>query len=73
MTGRQGGSDRSAARLIAVAALGFLLFTPPLLSLFDRQGQMLGVPALMAYLFIAWAVVIALVAAINRGSGRPPE
>ncbi len=73
MTGRQSGSDRFTPRLIAVAVLGFLLFAPPLLSLFDRKARVFGVPILMAYLFMAWAVVIGLVAAINRGSGRAPE
>ena len=73
MIGREGGSDRSPQRMIAVAVLGFLLFVPPLLSLFDRRAAVFGVPVLMAYIFVAWAVVIGLVAAVSRGSGRPPE
>ena len=72
MADRQGESDRSVPRLVAVAVLGFLLFAPPLLTLFDRHAEVFGVPVLMVYLFTAWAVVIGLVAAINRGSGQTP-
>ncbi len=73
MIGRQSGRDQSTPRLIAVAALGFLLLAPPLLSLFDHKARVFGIPILMAYLFIAWAAVIALVAVVNRGAGRAPE
>jgi len=73
MSGRQSESDRFTPRLIAVAMLGLPLFMPPLMSLFDRNARVFGMPILMAYLFIAWAVVIGLVAAIKRGSGPPPD
>lgn len=69
MIERRTVSDRRPQRLVAVGVLGFLLFAPPLLSLFDRKARVLGVPVLVAYLFIAWAVVIGLVAAINRTPG----
>jgi hypothetical protein len=58
--------DRLAARLTAVAALGFLLFVPPLVAVFDRGAQLAGVPVIWVYLFLAWAVVIGLVAAAVR-------
>jgi hypothetical protein len=68
------GGDRVAARLVAVAVLGFGLFVPPLMSLFDRRARVLGVPVLPAYLFIAWALVIGLIVVAGRGAGRtPPE
>ncbi len=73
MIGRQNEDDRLTPRLIAVAVLGFLLFAPPVLSLFDRKARVFGVPILMAYIFTAWTVVIGLVAAFTRGSGMPPE
>jgi hypothetical protein len=57
------------ARLVAVAALGFLLLNFPLLSLADSEARVLGIPALYAYLFAVWAVLIALIALIARGSG----
>jgi hypothetical protein len=49
-------------RLVAVAALGLLLFDYPILAVFDVDGRVLGVPVVWAYLFTSWAVVIALVA-----------
>jgi hypothetical protein len=58
--------ERMTGRLVAVAVLGALLFAPPLLSLFDRDTRVAGVPLLYAYLFAAWALVIGLVAAVAR-------
>jgi hypothetical protein len=60
--------DRLTGRLLLVAALGFALFIPPLIAAFDRGGQVLGVPVIWAYLFVAWVVVIGLVAAVLRKS-----
>ena len=51
-----------SARMIAIAALAILLLNYPVLALFDVDVQVLGVPLLWAYLFIAWVVVIAVVA-----------
>ena len=61
--------DQRTARLVAVAMLGFLLFSPPLLGVFDTGAMVLGVPLLWAYLFVAWAAVIGLVAAAARKAG----
>jgi hypothetical protein len=55
-------------RLVAVALLGFLLFNYPLLSLFSTEGSVLGVPVLYAYVFASWALLIALMALVVRGS-----
>ena len=58
-----------AARLACIFVLGCLLFNYPLLALFNVQGSFLGVPVLYAYLFAAWALVIALVAAVMERGG----
>jgi len=60
--------ERVTQRLIAVAVLGALLFAPPLLSLFDHDSRIAGIPILYAYLFAAWALVIGLIAAAVRNS-----
>jgi hypothetical protein len=53
--------------LVVVFLLGCLLFTFPLLSLFNTRDMVLGIPMLYAYLFAAWAIVIALLAlAVER-------
>lgn len=51
-----------AARLVALFALGVALFNYPLLALFDIAAGVLGIPALYAYVFGAWALLIALLA-----------
>jgi hypothetical protein len=60
--------ERATSRLVAVFVLGFMLFAPPLLSLFDRNTRIVGVPLLWLYLFCAWGLVIALIAATVRRS-----
>jgi len=55
-------------RLVCLFLLGCLLFNYPLLALFNVRASVFGVPILYAYLFVAWALLIALVAAVmERG------
>lgn len=54
--------ERKGQRLTALCMLGALLFNFPLLALFNVPGKLFGVPVLYAYLFIAWAAMIALMA-----------
>ena len=57
-----------AARLAFLFVFGVLLFNYPLLALFNVQGSIFGVPVLYAYIFAAWALLIALVAVVmERG------
>jgi hypothetical protein len=64
---------RVLARLAAIFLLGLALFLPPLVGL-PRGGTVFGVPALPAYLFLAWGGLIAALAlvVVCRGdvSGR---
>jgi hypothetical protein len=54
-------------QFVALCMLGLVLFNYPVLALFNVPGTLLGVPVLYAYLFIAWAVLIALMALVaNR-------
>ena len=53
-----------AARLVALFALGIVLFNYPLLALFDVAAGAFGIPVLYAYIFGAWALLIALLALI---------
>jgi hypothetical protein len=54
--------ESKGQRLIALCMLGMLLFNYPLLALFNVPETLFGVPMLYAYIFIAWAVLIALMA-----------
>ena len=52
---------------LKLTVLGMLLFNFPILALFNVSGTLLGVPVLYAYIFIAWAALIALMALVaNR-------
>ena len=55
-------TEAKGQRLIALFILGCLLFNYPVLSLFNVSADALGVPVLYAYIFAAWALLIALMA-----------
>ena len=55
---------RRGERLVGLFLLGCLLFNFPLLALFNVRAALFGIPVLYAYLFAAWALLIALVALI---------
>jgi len=59
-------TSRRGPRLAALFALGCLLFNYPLLAVFDRPVLVAGIPVVYAYLFGAWAVLIALAAWVVR-------
>lgn len=59
-----------AQRLVALFLLGCLLFSYPLLALFDSPGEVFGIPLLFAYLFGAWALLIGLMIWVIEGSNR---
>jgi hypothetical protein len=61
---------RRNTRLIAVFALGCLLLSYPLISLFNLPRLVFGIPVLYAYLFGVWSVLIAFSAAIVEWRGR---
>jgi len=59
-----GEFDVRGQRLVALCLLGLLLFNYPLLAVFNVQGTLFGIPVLYAYFFIAWAVLITLMALV---------
>ena len=61
--------ESKGQRFVAVCMLGILLFNYPILALFNVTGDLLGVPVLYAFMFVAWAALIALMAWIAE-SGR---
>jgi hypothetical protein len=63
--------ESKGARLVALCMLGALLFNYPILALFNRPGMILGIPLLYAYIFAAWALVVAAMALVVE-RGRTP-
>jgi hypothetical protein len=57
---------RRGQGFVALFVLGCLLFNYPMLEIFGRPVLVLGVPLVYAYLFGAWALLIALGAWIAR-------
>jgi hypothetical protein len=51
-------------RLVALFLLGWLLFNYPVLSLFAGPAAIAGIPLLYLYLFLVWALLIALMALV---------
>ncbi len=56
--------EKKAQRFVALCMLGMLAFNFPILALFNVSGTLLGVPVLYAYVFAAWAALIALMALV---------
>ena len=54
--------ESKGQRFAALSMLGMLLFNYPILTLFNVSGTLFGVPVLYAYIFIAWAALIASMA-----------
>ena len=61
--------DGRGQRMIALCMLGCVLFNFPILALFNVGGSFFGVPVLYAYIFIAWALLIALMAWVAERRG----
>ena len=62
-------SESRAPRLIALCMLGCVLFNFPVLALFNVSGSVFGVPVLYAYIFVAWTLLIALMAWVAEKRG----
>jgi hypothetical protein len=56
--------ETRSQRFVALCMLGLLLFNYPILALFNVSGALFGIPTLYAYIFIAWAALIALMALV---------
>ncbi len=66
------GLESKSARLGAMVLLGFVLFNPPLIEIFDAGATRMvaGIPLLYFYLFFSWAALIFLMALIIERSSR---
>ena len=62
--------ESKTQRLVALCMLGALLFNYPFLALFNRPELFLGIPLVYAYIFAAWALLIALMGLVVERNGR---
>jgi hypothetical protein len=53
-------------RLLALFAAGLLLFNFPLLALWDRDAQLMGLPLFPTALFVIWGLLIAVLGVISE-------
>ena len=61
-------STVKSQRLAALFLLGVMLFNYPVLALFNRAADVLGIPVLYAFIFGAWAALIGLLALVVERS-----
>lgn len=64
------GPDIKSQRLVALFLLGSLLFSYPLLYLFNVADTFLGIPLSYLYIFVAWAFLILLMALVAERRDR---
>ena len=57
-------------RLVGLFLLGFVLFNYPIISLFNIDAELLGIPILYHYCFGAWLMVIVLIRYVTRSPKR---
>lgn len=69
---RMAGENLRNKRLIALFALGCLLFNYPLLSLFNLPRLVFGIPLLYAYLLLVWILLIVLMVLIVNLRSKIP-
>jgi len=60
-------------RLIALSLLGGILLNYPILSLFNLDITVLGIPLLYLYIFIVWFLLIILIALATKSSRKDAE
>ena len=65
------GDESKGPWLVAICMVGALAFNFPILAIFNTSGFFLGIPALYAYIFIAWALLIAAMALVVERGGAP--
>jgi hypothetical protein len=62
----------NTGRLVAIFLLACVLFSHPILTLFNIKILVMGIPLLYLYVFGVWCGLIVLVFAIMRARVKPP-
>ncbi len=64
------GDKEKARRLTALFLLGGILFSYPVISLFNQRVLFFGIPLLYLYVFVTWIVLILSIALATRQGPR---
>ncbi len=66
--------SRHGERLVALFLLGMVLFNPLVVDIFDvgADSRLLGIPILYLYLFVAWGLLIGLIAMVAESAPKAP-
>jgi len=62
--------SRKNKRLVTLFLFGFVLLNYPILSLFNLEIIIFGLPLLYVYIFGTWSLLIVLTAAVTVGRSR---
>lgn len=65
------GNLYKSARLIGIFILGCVLFCYPILTMFNLQSMLFGIPWLYMYIFAAWIGLIFLIYFATRTNKKP--
>ena len=69
-------SSRQSEKLIVLLLFGIIALNYPILTLFNKNSFLLGIPTLYSFLFLFWAVFIGLMAIImesgKKSTSKPP-
>lgn len=58
--------ERISERAFVLPIAAFLLFVPPIVTLFDGTARVAGIPLILLYLFGVWLVLIAAARQLGR-------
>jgi hypothetical protein len=64
---------KAAERVVACFLLFGLLLVWPLLGIANRPVMVLGIPALVFYLFAVWSAILVVLVVITRGERGPED
>lgn len=57
-------------KLIFISLLFLILFNFPILSIFNLEGSINGIPTLYMYVFLVWILFIAVIFSVLRKEGK---
>ena len=64
------GVRKARDRALVLPLIGLILLLPPVASIVPTGVRVGGVPLVLAYIFLVWAGLIAVAAALSRGLAK---